>query len=189
MRWIVVVALVACGSKQAGPVGNAQRGSGGGGQAVTAAADCTSRIEGWKPGNVDRFSYEDGGKFGFRDGKSRVVIQAIYNHVYDFSPMGIAAVVDDTHPFLFIDTSGKVLAQAFAYDNGPDYFQEGLARIVDATKKVGFITERGTIAIAPQYESAAGFCHGKAEVELNGETYFIDARGNKTTPPPLDDAK
>ncbi|MEO8704968.1 MAG: WG repeat-containing protein [Kofleriaceae bacterium] len=186
MRALMWIVLAACGTKPAAPVGNADRGRGSAAQATAAKEDCTSRVEGWKPGNVDRFSYEDGGKHGFRDGKGRVVITAQYNHVYEFSPYGIAAVVDATHPFLFIDARGKVLAQAFAYDNGPDYFQEGVARIVDADKKVGFLGERGDIAIVPRFVAAASFCHGKAEVEIDGETYFIDKHGNKTTPPPLD---
>jgi WG containing repeat len=186
MRWPWLF-LVACGTQPPpAPVGNAHP-RGNAAPAVAAKEDCSSRIEGWKAGNLDRFAFEDGNhKFGFRDGKGRVVIAAQYNHVYEFSPYGIAAVVDATHPFLFIDASGKVLAQAFAYDNGPDYFQEGYARIVDPDKKVGFVTERGAIATPPRFEAAASFCHGKAEVEIDGETYFIDKHGNKTTPPPLD---
>ena len=73
--------------------------------------------------------------------------------------------------------SGKVLAKAFGFDNGPDYFQEGYARIVGPTGKVGFIDERGHIAITPQFDAASSFCHGKAEVTVGGKTSKIDPSG------------
>jgi hypothetical protein len=153
-----------------------------------SADDCTARSTGWKPGNHDRFAFADpaSGKYGYRDRAGKVAIAPTFLHAYEFSPHGVAGVVAETRsgsPFQFIDPTGKVLARAYAYDNGPDYWQEGMARIVDDAKRVGFISERGTIAIAPKFLAAAAFCHGKAEVELEGETFFIDKQGNKTTPP------
>jgi hypothetical protein len=103
--------------------------------------------------------------------------------------MGVAAVIDQMSSYLFIDASGKELARAYAVDSGPDYFQEGHARIWDKRKKVGFMNDRGKIVIPPKFDGAASFCLGKAEVELEGETFYIDKRGNKTTPPPVDEAK
>jgi hypothetical protein len=190
VRLAILILFAACSGK-AGPAApsNVQKGSGD--PMKAAAEDCTSISTGWKPGNVDRFSFKDPatGKHGFKDKAGKVAIAPSFSHVYEFSPAGVAGVVVDVKdgsPFQFIDPSGKLLARAYAFDNGPDYWQEGMARIVDDAKRVGYITDRGVIAIAPKYLSAAAFCHGKAEVEIEGETYFIDKQGNKTTPPVLD---
>jgi hypothetical protein len=176
----------ACGGNTAGAPVNVHRGSGD--PVVKAADNCEPHSTGWHPGNHDRFSFEDPAthKYGFKDGKGTIVIPASFPHVYEFSPTGVAGVIDGKTPFVFIDPSGKVLARAYAFDNGPDYFQEGLARIVDDANKVGFITDAGQIAIAPRFTGAAAFCHGKAEVEIDDTTFFIDRQGNKTTPPTPD---
>jgi hypothetical protein len=190
MRLAIVFVIAACGEKSA-PTTPANVGKQTGVRTdpvKLSVEDCTSLGGGWKPGNHDRFAFQDPAskKYGFRDKAGKVAIAATFLHAYEFSPHGVAGVVVDGKqgsPFQFIDPTGKVLARAFAFDNGPDYWQEGMARIVDDAKRVGFIDERGTIAIAPKFISAAAFCHGKAEVELDGETFFIDKRGNKTTPP------
>jgi len=158
---------------------------------ATVVENCESASNGFKPGNHDRYSFEDPKttKWGFKDKSGKLVIPAIYEHVYEFSPSGLAGVVapaKDGTPFLFLDPSGKAIARVFAFDNGPDYFQEGYARIVDDQKRMGFIDETGKIAIAPKFVFASPFCHGKSEVELDEGTYFIDRQGNKTTAPPPD---
>ena len=158
----------------------------------TYVENCEPVSKGHASGQRDRYSFEDSKtrKWGFKDKAGKVVIPAVYEHVYEFSPQGLAGVVapakDGGSPFLFIDPSGKPIARVYPFDNGPDYFQEGLARIVDDNKRVGFIDERGTIVIAPKFALAASFCHGKAEVEVDDGTYFIDRQGNKTTPPAPD---
>jgi WG containing repeat len=188
MRLAIVIVFGACSGKAAPVPTKVQKGSGD--PAKAAVEDCTSVGLGWKPGNVDRYSFKDDatGKLGFKDKAGNVVIAPTFKYGYEFSPYGVAGVVVDIDakhgsPFGFIDPSGKLLARAFAFDNGPDYWQEGMARIVNDAKLVGYITDRGTITIAPKYLAAAAFCHGKAEVELDDTTFFIDKQGNKTTPP------
>jgi hypothetical protein len=75
-----------------------------------------------------------------------------------------------------------VLAQAYAFDNGPDYFQEGLARIVGADGRVGFIDRGGAIVIAPQFVGASGFCHGEATVHDGQTQWTIDRAGAASGP-------
>ena len=117
---------------------------------------------------------------GFKTKSGKVVIPALYGYVYPFTPGGVAAVVDRKTPFVFIDVDGNVIAKAFAYDNGPDYYQEGFARVVGADGKLGFISETsGKIEILPQFDHAAPFCEGKAEVEVGGQTFGIDKRGQR----------
>jgi hypothetical protein len=145
---------------------------------------CEPSIEDHKPGNYDRYSFEDAksGLIGFRNGSGAIVIPARFRFAYEFGDGGIAAAIDGTTPFVFIDSTGKTIAKAYAYDNGPDYFEEGLARIVDSRGKVGYIDTSGKIAIAPQFDDAASFCHGKAEVAAGGKTYVIDTAGKTVAP-------
>lgn len=146
--------------------------------------DCTSSVEDAKAGNADRFAFEtDDGMHGYKDGKGEVVIAPTLRFAYEFKPSGIAAVVANDGHFAFIDASGGEVARAYAFDNGPDYFQEGHARIVDDAGKVGFISQSGRIAIVPAFDRADSFCHGAAQVTKDGRTYFIDKRGVETAEP------
>jgi hypothetical protein len=144
---------------------------------------CESVVEDHAPGNVDRYRFEDPatGLVGFKNGAGTIVIKPQFRYAYEFGPGGISAAVDGT-TFVFIDKSGKVIAKAYAFDNGPDYFQEGVARIVDAKGKVGFIDTKGKIVIAPQYDDAASFCNGKAEVAVGAKTFVIDLLGKTVAP-------
>jgi len=151
--------------------------------------DCEPFAGGHPPGYHDRYTFEDpaSGKTGYRDKAGVVVIAARFDHAYEFSPGGVAGVVDTTSPsgpLLFIAPDGSTIARAFAFDNGPDYFQEGLARIVDDRRRVGFLDSTGKIAIPPRFTHASPMCHGKSKVEDDTGSYFIDRRGQRTTPPP-----
>ena len=186
MRWsLAVLVLAACGSKQPAALGNT-------GSTTTPAAapeaaeDCSSSIEDSAPGNHDRFAFESNDLWGYKNAKGAVVIPPTLRHAYEFKPGGVAAAVDGSAKFVFLEPSGNVIAQAYAFDNGPDYFQEGHARIVDANQKIGFINDRGQIAIPPRYDEAGSFCRGKAEVVLAGKPLVIDKRGNPTSAHPAD---
>jgi hypothetical protein len=186
VRWWLGFA-VACGGSATPPVGNvAPVRPEVPVEVPVGPEDCAARVEDWAPGNHDRHRFEDplSGKYGFRDGTGAVVIAPQYHFAYEFGPGGVAAVIDAKTPFIYIAPNGKTIANAFASDNGPDYFQEGHARIVDANKKIGFMTDRGTITITPRFDAAESFCHGKARVKLGSEELWIDKRGNQTTPPP-----
>ncbi len=185
MRVLVLCAIAACGGHRASVPSNTSSTT-----AKTAAAaddgpeDCASTVEDAAPGNHDRFAFEtNDGLYGYRDGKGKVVIAPRFRFAYEFKPGGIAAAVDSDATFVFIDASGKVIARAYAFDNGPDYFQEGHARIVGADKKVGFINDRGEITIAPRFDAADSFCGGKAQVRDGERQLFVDKRGEPTSPP------
>lgn len=193
MRAVWLILVCACGSKAAPqPPSNTRPTPDESGAKPTYVENCEPVSKGSEPGHHDRFSFEDPKttKWGFKNKAGKIVIPAQFEHVYEFSAQGIAGVVapnqDGVSPFVFIDPSGKPIARVYPFDNGPDYFQEGLARIVDDHKRVGFIDERGTIVIPPKFVMAAPFCHGKAEVEIDDGSYFIDRKGNKTTPPAPD---
>ena len=189
MRFFLVCALIACGGgKPAGPPANVATAPAAPADAE-GPKDCSSSVESSKAGNHDRFAFEAAdGLYGYKTAKGQVAIAPRFRYAYEFKVGGIAAAVDTDASFVFIDTSGKVIARAFAFDNGPDYFQEGLARIVDDAKKVGFINERGEVTIAPRFDEAASFCHGKASVREAGKELWIDKRGQVTTAPPPEPA-
>lgn len=174
--------LAACRGNSLPVVDNAE--DAGARPAAVALEDCIPRTEDWPPGNHDRHLFEDSitNLKGYKNGAGEIVIAAKYAAAYEFGPGAIAAAVDGTTPFIFIDPNGQVIAQAYAVDNGPDYFQEGLARIV-ANTRIGFMTDRGKLTIPPQFDRAESFCHGKAEVEIAGEKYTIDKQGNRMTSP------
>ena len=68
-----------------------------------------------------------------------------------------------------INDAGKELFYVFKYDNGSDYIQEGLFRIMDKQGKIGFADTLGHIVIQPQYMFAYSFKNGKTNVTLKGE--------------------
>lgn len=126
-------------------------------------ADCEPRVYEDVPGKHDRFRFEaEDGRVGFENAAHEVVIEPRFDFAYEFSSGGIAAVADE-HGFSFIDPQGRVVAQAFAFDNGPDYFVEGRARIVE-NGKIGFIGEDGVVAVPPRFDHAGSFCEGLAPV-------------------------
>lgn len=189
MRALSLIVAAACGGKAVAPGPSNVAPQVAKREPAAVVENCEARASGFDPGNHDRFSFEDPitHQYGFKDGKGNVVLPAIYPSVSEFSPDGVAGVVSPKpgapSPFLFIAPSGKPLARAYAFDNGPDYFQEGYARIVDEASRIGYLDERGAIAIPPKFTAATAFCHGKAHVELGLDRYWIDRQGNQTKPP------
>jgi hypothetical protein len=197
MRLLLPLFIFACGSSSSTPPTNAPpttavadtAGSAGSAAPTTpttqpAAASateepCEADTTDVPDGLHDRFSFQDPKTdlWGFKTKAGKVAIKPTYESVYPFRAGGIAAVIDGKTPFAFIDPSGKVIAKAYAFDNGPDYFQEGLARIVGPDGKVGFIDDKGVIAISPRFEKAFQFCHGKVEVEQAGKQLIVDRAG------------
>ncbi len=109
-------------------------------------------------------SFQDSrGLYGFKNVRGEIVIPAKFKYAYKFNKYGIAAVQTDNN-WQYINTRGRVLLQPFIFDNGPDYFQEGLARCVNKNNKVGFFTERGIIVIKPKYDFATPFSEGFSSV-------------------------
>jgi hypothetical protein len=102
------------------------------------------------------------GLVGFKDAQGQVVIPAQLQMATSFFEQGLAAGVLNGQG-VFFNRTGRVIAQAFIYDNGPDYFSEGLARIVQGGK-IGFIDKTGVMVIAPQFDFATPFCAGHAKV-------------------------
>jgi len=110
---------------------------------------------------------EKNGKWGYTDRNGKWVIQPRYVLALDFLPTGIAAVVDDSG-WVYIDKKGDLVIRPFLFDNGPDYFSEGLARFT-VNNRFGFFDEYGKIVIQPRFDFARPFSGGFAAVCEGGE--------------------
>lgn len=79
-----------------------------------------------------------------------------------------------------INKAGKELFYVFEYDNGPDYVQEGLFRIMDEKGLIGFADSSGNVIIKPHFKFAFPFKDGKARVTLKGECKEVpESNGEK----------
>lgn len=63
----------------------------------------------------------------------------------------------------WVHRSGAV-RRTHLYDNGPDYFEGGLARYIDARGKFGFVDRRLRVAIPAAFDFAFPFDGGRADV-------------------------
>ncbi len=94
--------------------------------------------------------------------------------------------------------SSKQSYDVYQIDNGNDYEQEGLIRIIDkSTNKLGYATPQGKVMIQPQFAFGYPFKNGQAKVTTEGELkevqgsqgeyhywessswFYIDKQGNK----------
>ena len=112
----------------------------------------------------------------------------------EHSPPGVVSSVVVGDLLLYVVSSGKT-APALRFDNGADYFVEGLARSV-RDEKVGFVDEELAEVIPPQWSFAFPFESGVAVVcngcksepvgehreVVGGEWGYIDAQGAVVLP-------
>lgn len=151
-------------------------------------------------GRPDRVAFEQDGLWGFRDAAGKVVIAAQYFTVTPYTTEGVAGVIVEGGA-AFIDLTGRRVATALMFDNGPDYFVQGLARIVDGDK-TGFVDRAGKVVIAPKFDAAGSFCEGLAPVcmgckeiprgehseMVGGQWGFVDRNGAVVIPIGFDSA-
>jgi hypothetical protein len=133
--------------------------------------------------------FEAHGKYGYKDVRGNVVIQPEFQLAREFSAEGLAAVVDGKG-WAYIDSRGRVVIRPFVFENGPDYFSEGLARFV-LRGKFGFFNKQGHVVIDPAFDFARPFRNGAAAVcsgcslksdgehslVVGGKWGFIDSSG------------
>lgn len=106
--------------------------------------------------------YEQEGLWGYADKEGKVIIKPRFIIANDFSSEGIAAVVDDDG-WVYINTKGENVVRPYVFDNGPDYFREGLARFI-TDNKFGFFDKTGKVIIEAQFDFALPFHEGLAAI-------------------------
>jgi hypothetical protein len=144
--------------------------------------------------------FKKGEKWGYRDSGGRTVISPRFDVALQFSAEGLAAVVD-SQGWAYIDPTGQVVIRPVVVDNGPDYFEEGLARFRTGGK-IGFFDKRGKVVIQAKYAFARPFSEGLAAVcdycrevreaehaaMVGGKWGFINTRGALVIPLQFEDA-
>lgn len=76
------------------------------------------------------------------------------------------ALILDADGWVYVDRRGRTVLRPFIYDNGPDDFEEGLARFV-RKGKMGFHDEALKIVIPARYDFAFPFRNGVAKVGMD----------------------
>lgn len=91
-----------------------------------------------------------------------------------------------------VNRNKELIFEAYIYDNGPDYINEGLFRI-KRNGKIGYADLSGKVVIPAEYSCADPFSNGKARVALDCELindgehttsksahwFYIDKTGKK----------
>jgi len=143
-------------------------------------------------------AFEEDEKWGYKNNQGQVMIPPTYHLAGQFNPYGIAAVVDDSG-WVYISMNGRQLLRPYIIDNGPDYFHEGLARIIDQGK-IGFMDESGTVVISANFdfvlpfsEGLAAFCvgckpvsQGEYAIMEGGKWGYINSTGEIVVDPDYD---
>ncbi len=95
--------------------------------------------------------------------------------------------------YIGIDRNQNVLFDLVLFDNGPDYFNDNLTRVL-RNGKMGYANKFGQVVIPCKYDFAKCFENGKAEVTFKAKEYIdleehsrvesdewflIDKQGNK----------
>ena len=112
-------------------------------------------------------SFKSKDYYGFRNLQTKkVVVQPKYSSVYPISDYLMAGYSDSK--WMVLDNAGKEVFEVFTYDNGPDYFTEGLARFVQ-DGKMGFFDETGKIVIPAQFDFVYPFENGTAQFVNGGK--------------------
>lgn len=118
-------------------------------------------------------SFEDKGKFGFKDTAGNIIIPARFDFTYEFDTNQIAGVHDSTG-WIMINKKGETVIIPFEYDNGPDYYEEGLARFVE-NGKMGFFNGKGEKVIPAKFDFAMPFLNGRAVACIGCQQTTLDA--------------
>lgn len=105
--------------------------------------------------------FEADGLYGYKTQSGEIRIPARFNYADSFQ-CGAASVIEKGKAVL-IDQKGEIILEIFLFDNGPDYFKEGLARFIE-NGKMGFFDCGGRKVIAASFDFAHPFSGGRADV-------------------------
>lgn len=97
--------------------------------------------------------------YGYQTPAGQLIIRPQFSSAFEFSKYGIADVyMASSKEWLKIDKSGKPIVTSYFFDNGPDYYVNGLSRFVK-NNKIGFINRKGRPIIPAEYDWAGTFTY------------------------------
>jgi len=76
------------------------------------------------------------------------------------------ALIQDKQGWVYVDRDQLPVLRPYIFDNGPDYYEEGLARFVD-NGKMGFHNEALHVVIPAVYDFVFPFENGTAQAGTN----------------------
>ncbi len=116
-------------------------------------------------------TYELGDPFGYVNQKGDTVIPfGKYTLSYTDTILTYGILAEQGNNLIAINQQEEKLFEVFWFDNGPDYIQEGLFRILK-NNKIGYADGKtGIVIIEPQFDCAFPFENGKAKVSNNCKT-------------------
>lgn len=116
--------------------------------------------------------YELGAPCGYVNQKGDTILPVgKYSHCFSDTIRTFGIVVEEGNSasdLIGIDQAGNRLYEIYWFDNGPDYVEEGLFRIL-RNGKIGFADTTGRVVIEPQFACATSFAQGKAKVTFECE--------------------
>lgn len=108
--------------------------------------------------------------FGYKNLQGEVIIpMGKYERCFTDTFKNFAFVYDEKitgSKVVAINRNEKILFEAYMFDNGPDWPEEGLFRII-RNGKIGYADKNGIIVIEPEFECADQFENGTARVAIN----------------------
>ncbi len=156
---------------------------------------CSSKKENYLIKFYDGEFDEIGVPSGYVNSKGDTIIPlGKYYYCYTDTIRDFGMVIEKgTGKILGIDQNAKELFEVAKFDNGPDYVENGLFRILK-NNLYGYANKDGEIIIEPKFKCANPFLMGKAQVSdscmiksssgqkmfLSNNWYYIDTNGNKT---------
>ena len=142
------------------------------------------------------YADKDSTMVGVKNQKGKVIISPIKTFVYHDCSIPIAEETIDFEgspaPFVGVENSpvipigsvynrkGKYLYSAQFYDNGMDYWKEGLRRYVE-NNKIGFVNRSGEKNLTAQWDFVSPFHYGYATVYEGNLSRSYDTSGEHWT--------
>ncbi len=119
----------------------------------------------------DNKKSETYGNYGYKNASSDEIMvppkySFIFEKCYDKTKMkgfGGFAKEERGPGIWYRKLNGEKIIQVYNFDNGPDYFKEGLSRYID-NDKVGFMNENLEIVIPAQFDWASPFDGDEARI-------------------------
>ena len=115
---------------------------------------------------------------GYMDKSGQIVIEPKYIVAKPYGRYNITAVADEIE-WKYIDTTGKTILKPYLFDNGPDYFKDGLSRYIE-NNLIGFIDEKYQIVIKAQYEFVTPFHNNHATFCVGCKGVILKEGGEHT---------